>query len=1258
MNILFLPARTVRTTVSTVLLYILQLFSTADLGAQVSGTVYYDFNTTGVRENLATYDEPGYAGMTVTGYGADGTVYGPVLTTADGTYTLPGVNQPTRVEFTWTETWLFPSVAGGTSVQFVAGATTDVDLGVLYPGQYATPDTADVDMLVSCFVNGDPLVTTGTAPLARDGSAIASQAYGVRGGPSNPNDANSIQPPPNPVATAGEIGSVFGMAWSSQDSVLYSAAFIKRHCGLGSLGIGGIYVTKFSGATPTSTPFIDLVAWGVNVGTIADNQTRGLAGSVTAPSNDPDAYVATAALGLGDMGISDDGRTLYVVNLLEKNIVAITLDADNNPTTAPTAADVTSFPVPAVSCTDGNYRPFGLKFFRNKLYLGGVCDGDDGTPSNDVEDPANQNMFGYVHEFDPANPAAAGVEVLDFQLFTDQFPPDDDDYPHTGLMGGGCGFVTRNWHPWRDVYPPQFAPCGDDYQWPTPFIADIEFDYDGSMIIGIGDRMGLQIGNDNYGLTGTTAASVSAGGDILRAYPTGPSAWELEANGDKDGPGPFVPPAVHTAANEGPGGGEFYFGDNTPGFHNENALGGMGYYPGTGEILVATVDPPLTIFSNGVNYLSNETGDFNYDGTQGGYPLFYLPGGNGRANQAKAAGLGDIELSQDVPPLQIGNYLWLDTDMDGIQDPDELALANVTVELWADTDGDGVANTKVAETTTDANGNYLFSDAGPNAYGTEDWSFTAANEVQPFTNYEIRIPTTVTTDGATATLTTQNGDAATDNSPRSDIRDSDASPAGVIALTTGSNGAINHGFDAGFAPALPILSLGSTVFVDANNDGQQQVGTEAGIPGVLVIAYLDGGDGLTDGADDTALVTGADGIVGTADDADGPDGIPGTADDGQPGVLTDADGNYFFGGLATGNYYVTIPSGTFATDQPLETLPYSSNGTSSGFTETAPDDNRDGDDEGRQTAPSGATTSALINLATGEEPTDATTETAPGNGQDNDDATTDANGNMTLDFGFFAPVSLGDTAFVDLDANGLQDATDAPLAGVTVTIYRTGADTIVTTDAAGNPLPGTVPGTTVTDANGAYSFDNLPPGDYYVIFDFGTSPNPDFYTLTTPNVGPDDAVDSDGVMLTATTAQSEPTGVLTSGQRDPTLDVGVVCNPAVIVPEPFAVCATATLDLTTDFNISPAVAGFGGMFTVVDNGSDGVFLDAAGDELTAPFIFGTAVAYRIGGADAARGSLTLRLTTDDPPGACPSVSNEVTITVRQVDCGEFPWGGE
>ncbi|NUQ38736.1 MAG: carboxypeptidase regulatory-like domain-containing protein [Caldilineales bacterium] len=73
------------------------------------------------------------------------------------------------------------------------------------------------------------------------------------------------------------------------------------------------------------------------------------------------------------------------------------------------------------------------------------------------------------------------------------------------------------------------------------------------------------------------------------------------------------------------------------------------------------------------------------------------------------------------------------------------------------------------------------------------------------------------------------------------------------------------------------------------------------------------------------------------------------------------------------------------------------------------------------------------------------------------------------DFGFWrvAPGSIGDQVFIDNNGNGVYDAGDAPLAGVTVTLYRDGE----------------LFRTTVSGPDGTYLFANLGPGDYTVVVD-------------------------------------------------------------------------------------------------------------------------------------------------------------------------------
>jgi hypothetical protein len=61
----------------------------------------------------------------------------------------------------------------------------------------------------------------------------------------------------------------------------------------------------------------------------------------------------------------------------------------------------------------------------------------------------------------------------------------------------------------------------------------------------------------------------------------------------------------------------------------------------------------------------------------------------------------------------IGDYVWYDVNEDGIQDPGENGIPDVTIDLYLDSDGDGIIDAGepvIATDITDANGNYLFSD--------------------------------------------------------------------------------------------------------------------------------------------------------------------------------------------------------------------------------------------------------------------------------------------------------------------------------------------------------------------------------------------------------------------------------------------------------------------------------------------------------------------------------------------------------------------
>ena len=127
--------------------------------------------------------------------------------------------------------------------------------------------------------------------------------------------------------------------------------------------------------------------------------------------------------------------------------------------------------------------------------------------------------------------------------------------------------------------------------------------------------------------------------------------------------------------------------------------------------------------------------------------------------------------------------------------------------------------------------------------------------------------------------------------------------------------------------------------------------------------------------------------------------------------------------------------------------------------------------------------------------------------------------NQTLDAGFFRDASLGNRVWFDDNGNGLQDNGEGNVSGVDVELFN---DLNVSQ------------GTTTTDGSGFYHFDNLRPGDYYVVFNSATLPAGG-YVFTQQNISGDHAIDSD---VHTTTGRSD-TVTLISNQDDNTTDAGI-----------------------------------------------------------------------------------------------------------------------
>lgn len=677
------------------LFFIWLLLSGSVKGQTISGLVFRDFNSNGTRETGSTYSEPTIAGVVVTAVNAANALVASATTTASGTYTLNTGPGRFRIAFSRFQSNDFVSFRGpqnGTDIQFASGGATNINLALNYPQHYCgSPDPA---LLVSCYVNGDPLSASTTTPGEAAGlrDVLVSLAYSSSG----------LTPTKTTVALGQDVGSVYGLAVHRAGNKLFSAAFTKRHVGFGTGGPGGIYITDL--ATNTSSLFTTL-----NAG--ADPHET-LPASASVSNRDVTAYDAVGKTSLGDVEISDDGRMLYVVNLFDRRIYLIPIVQTGAGASAMLSpGTITSVPVPNPGCANETHRPFALKVSRGKLYVGMVCSNESlPVGQNPLTIPAPGDAFVYAFNIAPTSNtlSATATQVLTFPLA----------YTKGASVDGVA--VLKKWYAWGDNF--YNAPYGvgsqpgDNVLYPQPWLTDLEIDVDGSLIVGIRDRFGDQTGYLNDGPDGQDARLYSglSVGDILRAGACGPNGtFVLESGGS-------VCNSTSTLSGQntdGPGGGEFY-DDNAFCCHSESSYGGLALLAGRGEVVNVSVDP-LDLNSAGLRFFDNVTGQqrreqaYHRSGVQIYKSVDAFTFG-------KANGLGDAELDCEATPLQLGNRVWNDNNNNGRQDADETGIASVTLTLYQD-------GRLLATTVTDAEGTYYF---GPD---------NVPGGVQPFTTYEIRI---------------------------------------------------------------------------------------------------------------------------------------------------------------------------------------------------------------------------------------------------------------------------------------------------------------------------------------------------------------------------------------------------------------------------------------------------------------------------------------------------------------------------------------
>ncbi|MCM2255083.1 MAG: C25 family cysteine peptidase [Vicinamibacteria bacterium] len=497
----------------------------------------------------------------------------------------------------------------------------------------------------------------------------------------------------------------------------------------------------------------------------------------------------------------------------------------------------------------------------------------------------------------------------------------------------------------------------------------------------------------------------------------------------------------------------------------------------------------------------------------------------------------------DIFAGTIGNYVWYDNDNDGVQDATEAGIPGVVVLLWAADANVGFnasQDTLIAATTTNINGNYLFTGLPAGSYY-------------------------VTVDETTLPVTLSRSTPVAANSN---------------LITLASSTASDLTADFGYYAAQVVI--GSRVWHDTDGDGVQDAG-EIGLPGVdITISGASCATPCTATTDEAGYWTLAFNTAGTAlgngtytmtvDTTDLPSGV--TATTGTTGTdsvtiagLVD-NVNLTTGGIVTTDFDFGY---RYATGSPTGSI------TGSVFLDADGDDLLDSgeamasvtvnllDENGyviatTTTDVTGAyaftgvfigdyavevlasygtrysvlflsSTSGFPNLNVAYDATQATTA------DDQSSVAVDGvHDNLLQDFGYERFLgSVGDTVYWDANENGTQDVGEPGISGVLVSLYdctwaddgdfifesaerscTVALDTVTTT--VDDPL-------TTADEGGKYLFSNLDTlatNHYYVVGvdtaslpgPYVTSPGPGVYLTADP--------ETDGLVCTSLTPSTNP----------------------------------------------------------------------------------------------------------------------------------------
>ncbi len=862
------------------------LFSTNCL-AQISGNVYLDVNNNGVKTIPgSTQNEVGVFGVTVKAYNSTNTLVQSITTNSNGDYSLPlAVSFPIRLEFISPKNF-FPAKrnnAKASNVQFIKAATSNANYGIGYHSHYAT--NSNPYIVTNAMSNGNALSSgvndAGTrqnlmiTPYALDntwktGTNYQNQWLGSVFGITHQKETKTILLAAYLKRHAsfgpGGIDAIYKTTLNASGDATQPTVLFK----LSTLGIN-VGADPRSVALPNdhTVPNTDLGVFG-NIGKLG-------IGNIDLAENGKDLYVTN----LFENKIHRINIGMPIKNTFYNTDVTGTW---NIPGPALAGADwhlmsvkyyeglvyvggITSkqrTDAPIASAADLASDHVNLNAFVYAL------NPETGSITEVLQVPLNyrrgQVIDQYRYEYKTnwwrawQNNGDADVIRNDFNDAYEIFPQPSAPYN----TGNNTGMI-----------------------YPQPMLSDIEFDVNGSMIIALRDRFGDQSGLNNF-LEGANGSSATSGGTYFRGFASGEilkagrngNVWTIENNAAiinngvelNSNPGNIqgTPPA--NASNKtgsftgmtgspwgwsntpnegfGPGGRYFYYNHSYTSsgvpisnlqsgafsgssVHYTKSLGGISILPGYDEVVQTSLSPLGRTFTSGLLKMSNSgltlgcnAGNMTdqqelVPGIASSAPsITGLPSGFGKAN-----GLGDVEVLNEAMPIEIGNRVWNDANANGIQDPDENGIGNVTILLRSPgIDGiygnaDDQTWSTVSSTTVGDEGDYYFDNSLINDNRKVMLGYTGLPVQSGVLNgqtYRIEIDPIQTGLSGLTTSTTNVGAGANehiDNDGSTQL----LSGIGLRAFANVNTANNNYNYDFGFKlSALPIHSISLNTHL--NND--------------------------------------------------------------------------------------------------------------------------------------------------------------------------------------------------------------------------------------------------------------------------------------------------------------------------------------------------------------------------------------------------------------------------------------------------------